>query len=49
MTLVAVIAVLSRRLDVALALAAELPRLALDGFFPFFRGHGFFSCAGGPA
>jgi hypothetical protein len=39
MTLVAVIAVLSRRLDVALALAAEFPRLAFDGFFPFFRCH----------
>jgi hypothetical protein len=30
MPLVAVIAVLGRRLDVALALAAKLPRLALD-------------------
>jgi hypothetical protein len=39
MTLIAVITVLSRRLDVALALAAEFPRLALDGFFPFFRCH----------
>jgi hypothetical protein len=39
MTLVAVIAVLSRRLDVALALAAEFPRLALNGFFTFFRCH----------
>lgn len=39
MTLVAVITVLSRRLDVALALAAELPRLALNGFFTLFRCH----------
>jgi hypothetical protein len=37
MTFVAVITVLSRRLDVALAFSAEFPRLALDGFFTFFR------------
>jgi hypothetical protein len=39
MTLVAVITVLSRRLDVAFALAAKLPRLALNGFLPFFWSH----------
>ena len=39
MPLVAVIAVLGRRLDVALALAAKLPRLALDGFFSLLRCH----------
>ena len=43
MTRVAVIAVLRWRLDVALALAAELPRLALDGLLTFFGGHVFFS------
>jgi hypothetical protein len=43
MTLVAVITVLSWRLDVALALAAELPRLALNGLLAFFGGHGFSS------
>jgi hypothetical protein len=36
MTRVAVVTVLSWRLDVALALAAKLPRLALDGFLTFF-------------
>ena len=43
MPFVAVIAVLGRRLDVALTLTAKLPRLALDGFFSLLRCHVFFS------
>jgi hypothetical protein len=45
MTLVAVIAVLGWGLDVALALAAKLPRLALDSFLTFLWCH-FFLLAG---
>jgi len=41
MTRVAVITVLRWRLDVALALAAKLPRLALDGLLTFFGCHVF--------
>jgi len=41
MTLVAVIAVLGWGLDVALALAAKLPRLALDSFLTFLWCHFF--------